>query len=340
MNIINENNDKCKRYLPHELKTRENAVKTYRNGNSIDYVCRKYHISRVSLYRWNKKYDGTKESLLDKSHKPISKHPNSHTDEEIKWIEDLIKRHKNDAITLCEIWYKLRINKGYSRHIGSLYRIMRKLGYYKQININNTSKYTPKKYNTPKMIGVKWQIDVKYVPDCCKSNLLPCDKRFYQYTCIDEASRERFLYWYDEHTPANTVDFVKRCIAYYGYIPIEIQTDNGTEFTWNQSKVHKIHPLDELCYNLNIEHHKIRPRTPRHNGKVERSHRNDNERFYNYLSFNSLDDLRKQGKKYLERSNKIPMAVLDYKSPIEKRKELLICLLMNYNKFSSLVNAK
>ena len=50
MNIINENNDKCKRYLPHELKTRENAVKTYRNGNSIDYVCRKYHISRVSLY--------------------------------------------------------------------------------------------------------------------------------------------------------------------------------------------------------------------------------------------------------------------------------------------------
>ena len=52
MNIINENNEKCKRYLPHELKTRLNAVLTYRNGNSISYVCRKYHISRVSLYRW------------------------------------------------------------------------------------------------------------------------------------------------------------------------------------------------------------------------------------------------------------------------------------------------
>ena len=37
------------RYLPHELKTRINAVKTYRNGNSIEYVCRKYHISRISL---------------------------------------------------------------------------------------------------------------------------------------------------------------------------------------------------------------------------------------------------------------------------------------------------
>ena len=136
MNIIKENNEKIKRYLPHELKTRENAVKTYRNGNSISFVCRKYHISRMSLYRWNKLYDGTKESLADKSHKPNSKHPNAHTDEEIKWIKDLIRRNPN--ITLCEIWYKLRINKGYSRHIGSLYRVMRKLGYYKQINTGGT----------------------------------------------------------------------------------------------------------------------------------------------------------------------------------------------------------
>ena len=124
MNIINENKEKSKRYLPHEVKTRENAVKTYRNGNSIEYVCRKYHISRMSLYRWNKKYDGTKESITDKSHKPLSKHPSAHTDEELKWINDLIVRHKNNNLTLCEFWYKLRINKGYSRHIGSLYRVI------------------------------------------------------------------------------------------------------------------------------------------------------------------------------------------------------------------------
>jgi len=74
-----------------------------------------------------------------KSHKPLSKNPNDHTDEEIKWIENLIKRHKNDNITLCEIWYKSRLNNGYSRNIGSIYIVMRKLGYYKQININNTS---------------------------------------------------------------------------------------------------------------------------------------------------------------------------------------------------------
>ena len=173
----------------------------------------------------------------------------------------------------------------------------------------------------------------------CHNEKIPCDKRFYQYTCIDEASRERFLFWYDEHTPANTVDFVKRCISYYGYKPLEIQTDNGIEFTWNTDKMKKIHPLGELCIRLDINHHRIRPRTPRHNGKVERSHRNDNERFYNNLKFDSLDDLRNKGKEYLEITNKIPMAVLGYKTPLEKRHELIVSLLVNYNTFISLVNA-
>ena len=62
---------------------------------------------------------------------------------------------------------------------------------------------------------------------------------------------------------------------------------------------------------------------PRHNGKVERSHRNDNERFYSFLSFYSLEDLRYQGKLYLKRSNNIPMQVLNFLSPIEMRNKLL-----------------
>ena len=62
MNIINESNEKGKKYLPNELKTRLNAVKAYGNGNSIDYVCRKYHTSRIALYGWNEVYNGTKEA--------------------------------------------------------------------------------------------------------------------------------------------------------------------------------------------------------------------------------------------------------------------------------------
>ncbi|MCI6360349.1 MAG: integrase core domain-containing protein, partial [Eubacterium coprostanoligenes] len=77
-----------------------------------------------------------------------------------------------------------------------------------------------------------------------------------------------------------------------------------------------------LCNELHINHKLIRPRTPWHNGKVERSHRNDQERFYNYLSFYSYDDLIVQMKQYLKRSNNIPMSVLGWKSPLQKRAEL------------------
>ena len=58
--------------------------------------------------------------------------------------------------------------------------------------------------------------------------------------------------------------------------------------------------------------------------KVERSHRNDNERFYSFLSFYSLEDLIKQGTKYLKRSNNIPIQVLNYLTPIEIRQNYSI----------------
>lgn len=210
MDSITQNQKNTKRYLPHDLKTKENAVKTYLNNGDIEYTCRKYHISRSSLWRWVKKYDGTKESLEDKSHKPKRRHPKSHTNQEIRWIRNYVRR--NPRITLCELWAKLKREKGYTRKITSLYRVMKRLNikFYKGMNIKNTSKKKHnKKYETPKNIGEKWQIDAKYVPNECKVNL-PTDKRYYQYTCIDEASRERFLWWYEELTPMNTVDFVKK----------------------------------------------------------------------------------------------------------------------------------
>lgn len=328
-NSITENNKK--RYLPHDINTRKYAVEMYRNCGDIEYVCRKYHISRISLWRWNKIYDGTKESIMDKSHRPRSKHPNAHTNQEIRWIRNYVRR--NPRITLCELWIKLKREKGYKRTITALYRVMRRLDikFYKGMNIKNTSKKKHnKKYETPKNVGEKGQMDVKYVPNECKSPQIPEDKRFYQYTYIDEATRERYLYWYEEHTPTNTVDFVRRVIEYFGYKPKEIQTDNGIEFTYNKADIKKEHPLERILKELGIKHHKIQPRTPEHNGKVERSHRNDNERFYSYLKFYSLEDLREQGKRYLKRSNNIPMAVLKYLTPQEKRAELEVFGMVNY----------
>lgn len=304
------------RYLPHELNTRYYAVKLYRTGVGVSFVCRRYHISKSSLLRWNKKFDGTRESLLDKSHRPKTTHPNAHTDEEIKWIQDLHRR--NPHISVCELYGKLRLQKGYSRHPGSLYRVYRRLGYSSKAP--STKKvYKPKPYDTPTELGVKWQMDVKHVPIACYTGQVP--QKFYQYTVIDEASRERFIYPYMEQSGYSTVDFLQRAIIYFGYKPEILQTDNGAEFT-NIIKTERIHTLDVCCKELNIQHKLIRPRTPRHNGKVERSHRNDQERFYNFLKFYSYDDLKLQMKRYLNRSNRIPMQVLGWKSPLEKRLEI------------------
>lgn len=303
-------------HYPHDLNTKYYAVLLYRNGNPISFVCRRYKCSKASLMRWNKKFNGSKESLLDKSHRPLSPHPNAHTEEELYWIKNYIRRNPN--ISLCELYGKLRVEKGYSRHACSLFRIVRKLKY--PINTEYHEKYTPKKYDTPTNIGIKWQLDVKVVPKQCYTGKLP--DKFYQYTIIDEASRERFIYPYKEQSSYSTVDFVKRAITYFGYKPETIQTDNGQEFT-HIKKTDKIHPLDNLLSSLNINHKLIKPRTPRHNGKVERSHRNDQQRFYSYLKFYSYDDLLLQMKSYLKRSNNIPMQTLNWLSPLEMRQKII-----------------
>ena len=306
-----------KRYLPHELSTRIHAVKLYRAEKDVSFVCRRYHISKSSLMRWNRRYDGTETSLADRSHRPHRAHPNAHTEEELQQIRDLHRRDPH--ISASEMYGKLRTAHGYRRHPGSLYRVFVRLGYRKGKTPKKKA-YKPQPYDTPEKPGVKWQMDVKYVPSACYTGEIP--QKYYQYTVIDEATRERFIYPYMEQSGYSTSDFIKRAIRHFGYAPEILQTDNGSEFC-NTAKTDKKHIVDIRCEELGIEHKRIRPRTPRHNGKVERSHRNDQERFYSYLRFYSYDDLKVQMARYLYRSNRIPMAVLGWMTPLEKRASLM-----------------
>lgn len=295
--------------------------------SSIEFVAHRYHCSFRSLYRWKAKYDGTIESLDNKFSRKDMLHPNRHTEEEIKHIQDLIRR--NPHIGLNELYGKLRLNYSYRRHPMSLYNFLRRHGWYG--DVKKKTIYKPQPYDTPLHIGVKWQLDVKYVPRECYVGEFKEEKKYFQYTVIDEATRERFIYPYEEQIASNTVDFIQRAIMYFGYQPEIIQTDNGSEFTYTQqTKNDRMHLFDKFCKIKKIKHQLIRPRTPRHNGKVERSHRSDNERFYKWLRFYSFEDLLKQMKAYLKRSNNIPMSVLksrdgkeDWLTPVQKRKELL-----------------
>lgn len=161
---------------------------------------------------WNKKYDGSSESLLDKSHRPHTPHPTAHTEEELTWIRNLHRR--NPHISIGEMYGKLKIQKGYQRHPGSLYCVFIRLGLRPSPASAGTSIRKPQPYHTPQQLGVKWQMDVKYVPSACYVGSIPSS--FSQYTVIDEASRERYIYAYEEQSSASTCDFLLRAIAFFG----------------------------------------------------------------------------------------------------------------------------
>lgn len=254
-------------------------------------------------------------------------HPNAQTDEEKRAITALIRR--NPDIGLNELYGKLYRGYGYRRNPVTLYRYLRRVSFYE--NKLPRKAYKPKPYDTPLALGEKWQLDVKYVPLECYTGNGACE-RYYQYTVIDEASRKRFIRAYKEQSQHSTVDFILRAFEFFGYRPKIIQTDNGQEFTFRneRTKDGRVHLLDKLCRHFGIIHKLIRPRTPRHNGKVERSHRNDNERFYRFLRYYSFEDLQVQMSVYLRRSNNIPSSVLRsatdksrWLSPNEKERELL-----------------
>ena len=97
MDIVAHNSEKNKRYIPHEVRTRIHAVQLYRQEKDIDFVCRRYHISKSSLMRWNRQYDGTRESLTDKSHRPHSPHPNAHTEHET----ERARNYRRQSPSIC-----------------------------------------------------------------------------------------------------------------------------------------------------------------------------------------------------------------------------------------------
>ena len=178
--------------------------------------------------------------------------------------------------------------------------------------------YKLKPYEQMTYPGQRIQVDVKVVPRKC---ITDPELRLFQYTAIDEFTRLHFLAAYPEQSTYSSSDFLKRLTRWYKRRGIEVQrvqTDNGFEFT-NRFSSNKNKPslFEQTARQLGIQHKLIRPYTPRHNGKVERSHREDQKRFYSTHAFYSLEDFRKQLAVHNTRSNNLPMRPLAWLSPIE-----------------------
>ena len=296
--------------ITQDMAYRQSLMK-YVEKHGVKRASRKYNKSRSYIYFWKARWDGTAESLACRSRRPHS-HPNQHTEAELKLIWDM--RRRNPQLGMVELWHRLR-QRGYTRRPESLFRVMRKLGLFPPKEKKPACK--PKPYQQMTYPGQRIQVDVKVVPRHC---IADPELRLFQYTAIDEFTRLRFLAAYPEQSTYSSADFLKKLFKWYARRGIRVecvQTDNGFEFTNRFSNSKRDIPtlFETTAAQLGIRHKLIRPYTPRHNGKVERSHREDQKRFYSCRSFYSLDDFAKQLAIHNRRSNNFPMRPLNYCSP-------------------------
>jgi transposase len=298
--------------VTQNMKYRQSLIQ-YAEKYGVSRASRKYNKSRSYIYFWKARYDGTLESLADRSRRPHS-HPNQHTEEELKLIRDM--RRRNPKLGMLELWHRLH-KRGYTRRPESLFRVMRKLGMFPPSKPHKP--YKPKPYEQMQYPGQRIQIDVKVVPRAC---IADPKLRLYQYTAIDEYSRLRYLGAYEEQSTYSSADFLVKMVAWFKRrgVTVEcVQTDNGFEFTnrFSSSKKDISTLFEKTAARLGIRHKLIRPYTPRHNGKVERSHREDQKHFYNTHRFYSLADFGKQLAIHQNRSNNLPMRPLHWLTPNE-----------------------
>lgn len=288
------------------------ALINYANKKGVTKAAIRYKTNRQYVYRWLKRYDGTLESLADRSHRPHS-HPNQHTPEELKLISDMRRRNPNAGLVV--FWVKL-MQRGYTRSVTGLYRVLQRTGKM-ALKLQNP-KYVPKPYEKMLYPGQRVQIDVKFVPACCLAGPA-AGQKFYQYTAIDEYSRFRYLEAFEEHSTYSSAQFLEHLIRAFPFRIECVQTDNGSEFTKRLLPTGKATPtlFETRLKQCGIQHKLIRPYTPRHNGKVERSHRKDNEYFYAIHKFYSFDDFKKQLAVHSRKYNNFPMRPLNWKSPVD-----------------------
>ena len=163
------------------------------------------------------------------------------------------------------------------------------------------------------------EIDVKYVPGRVKN------KRYFQYTAIDTASRWRHLAIYSEESNFNTIRFLKEVRERFPFSIQAVKTDNGSIFTNYYTGTNKrsdltvktIHAFDLFCSGYNIVHYLIDRGKPAQNGTVERSHREDEEKFYQQNNFKTFNDLQRKLKLWNDYYNDLEHCGLNGKSPNE-----------------------
>ena len=263
-----------RREIQRKLRVLQHAERV----GEVAKTCRYFGIGRASFYRWKRAYEREGEDGLANA-KPIPKSSPNQTPPEVE-EKVLHLRRKYHLGPERIMWYMARYHD-VSMSDATIYRILKRHGINRLPRGTRVRKIHTKRYNK-QVPGHHIQMDVKFLTFIGKKGQ---KVRRFQYTAIDDATRVRALKVYKRHTQANAIDFVNHIIDKFPFRIREIRTDNGHEF---QAKFHW-HVED-----LGIRHAYIKPSSPQLNGKVERSHRSDQQEFYQLLTYKGDVDLEER----------------------------------------------
>jgi transposase InsO family protein len=246
-------------------------------GN-VAMTCRYYGISRQLFYTWKRRYDELGEAgLLEQSRRPHNSPNATHVDV----VGKIIYLRQNYHFGPGKISMYLKRYHDVEISQSGVWRILKRLE-LNRLPASQRYKRLDKRWQRyeKQLPGHRVQIDVKFIAPI--AGVTP-RRKYYQFTAIDDCTRLRVLRIYDRCNQKTAIQFVDYVLERLPFIVQVIQTDNGAEF---QSSFH-YHVLDK-----GIGHVYIKPRTPRLNGKVERSHRIDAEEFYRLLDGTVIDDAK------------------------------------------------
>lgn len=268
--------------------------------------------SERSLKRWLATYraHGAKGLI------PQSTAPKTNPKEtEIRLKERVIEVRNQTKKCALKIHWQLE-KEGFFIHERTIGKILKTEGLVKKYRVKRV-KY--KYLKVQRQPGELFEIDVKYVPSRIAG------QRYFQYTAIDTASRWRYLKIFEDQSNYHSIEFVKEVISLFPYPIRAIKTDNGSVFTnyylgtnkRSDQTVKTIHPLDHFCAEQTIVHYLIDPGKPAQNGRVERSHREDQQKFYERHKFRTANDLKKKIKVWNDQYNNLEHCGLNGKTPNE-----------------------
>ena len=257
--------NKAQRDIRRKKRVLEHAA---RIGN-VRKTCRYFGVARSGFYRWKKAYetDGD-EGLINK--KPCPYNPRLRTPPDI--VEKVLHLRRTYHLGPIRIVWYLERYHGITMCDATVYRICRRHGLNRLPS--RVGRRSVKTHRYEKQVpGHHVQVDVTFLKLVGKDGKAT---RRYQYTAIDDATRIRALTVYTRHTQKNAIHFLDHVIKRFPFRIHTVRTDRGHEF---QAQFHW-HLADR-----GIRHVYIKPRTPRLNGKVERSHRTDKQEFYQLLTY-------------------------------------------------------